>query len=45
MLRVVIVFGLLAIVGGVATWRPDLAEQAYLRAPPRRGGRPSRPFP
>lgn len=29
MLRVVIVFGLLAIVGGIATWRPDLAEQAY----------------
>lgn len=31
MLRIVIVFGLLAIVGGIATWRPDLAEQAYNR--------------
>lgn len=32
MLRIVIVFGLLAIVGGIATWRPDLAEQAYNKA-------------
>ncbi len=32
MLRVVIVFGLLAIIGGVATWRPDLAEKAYHQA-------------
>jgi multidrug efflux system membrane fusion protein len=32
MLRIVIVFGLLAIVGGIATWRPDLAEQAYVKA-------------
>ncbi|KAF0137097.1 MAG: secretion protein HlyD [Xanthobacteraceae bacterium] len=32
MLRVIIVFGLLAIVGGIATWRPDLAEKAYLQA-------------
>ncbi|QCI63905.1 efflux RND transporter periplasmic adaptor subunit [Phreatobacter stygius] len=32
MLRVVIVFGLLAIAGGIATWRPDLAEQAYVKA-------------
>lgn len=31
MLRIVIVFGLLAVVGGIATWRPDLAEQAYNR--------------
>lgn len=31
MLRVVIVFGILAAIGGVATWRPDLAEQAYQR--------------
>lgn len=31
MLRVIIVFGLLAIVGGIATWRPDLAEKAYQR--------------
>lgn len=32
MLRVVIVFGLLAVAGGIATWRPDLAEQAYVKA-------------
>lgn len=32
MLRVIIVFGLLAVVGGVATWRPDLAEKAYHQA-------------
>lgn len=32
MLRVIIVFGLLAVVGGIATWRPDLAEKAYLQA-------------
>jgi multidrug efflux system membrane fusion protein len=32
MLRIVVVFGLLAIVGGIATWRPDLAEQAYHKA-------------
>ncbi|MGL4289492.1 MAG: efflux RND transporter periplasmic adaptor subunit [Phreatobacter sp.] len=32
MLRVVIVFGLLAIAGGIATWRPDLAEQVYVKA-------------
>jgi len=32
MLRIVVVFGLLAIVGGIATWRPDLAEQAYSKA-------------
>ena len=32
MLRVVIVFGLLAIAAGIATWRPDLAEQAYVKA-------------
>jgi multidrug efflux system membrane fusion protein len=32
MLRVIIVFGLLAIIGGVATWRPDLAEKAYHQA-------------
>jgi membrane fusion protein, multidrug efflux system len=32
MLRVVIVFGRLAVVGGIATWRPDLAEQAYHKA-------------
>lgn len=32
MLRVIIVFGLLAVIGGVATWRPDLAEKAYLKA-------------
>jgi multidrug efflux system membrane fusion protein len=31
MLRIVVVFGLLAIVGGIATWRPDLAEQVYNR--------------
>lgn len=31
MLRVVIVFGILAAIGGIATWRPDLAEQAYQR--------------
>jgi membrane fusion protein, multidrug efflux system len=32
MLRVVIVFGLLALAGGIATWRPDLAEQVYVKA-------------
>jgi multidrug efflux system membrane fusion protein len=32
MLRVIIVFGLLAVVGGIATWRPDLAEKAYHQA-------------
>jgi len=32
MLRVIIVFGLLAVVGGIATWRPDLAEKAYVQA-------------
>lgn len=51
MLRVIIVFGLLAIVGGIATWRPDLAEKAYHQvqawmapkpapAPPAQGRRP-----
>ena len=32
MLRVIIVFGLLAVIGGIATWRPDLAEKAYHQA-------------
>lgn len=51
MLRVIIVFGLLAVVGGIATWRPDLAEKAYHQAQawmapkpaaaPPQGGRPA----